>query len=228
LATLTNTLHSHLPLTDNRYWLSSVFNPQVLSLEHNGTRGFMNWRNPYVRSKIPVTLALRALYIALNVVAPFLHHGLSSWAPLAHIWVLSTTESLFLAGLFALSHNFELSDRDPKHFFKKSGGDAEEKQPVCWYKAQVETSCTYGGWVAGALTGGLNFQIEHHLFPRMSSAWYPTIQPVVQKICAKHGVRYRYFPHIHQNFLSMLRYMHEAGTGCGKRALLSPLAGGGA
>ncbi len=37
---------------------------------------------------------------------------------------------------------------------------------------QVETSSTYGGKIAGYLTGGLNFQIEHHLFPRMSSAWY--------------------------------------------------------
>jgi len=36
---------------------------------------------------------------------------------------------------------------------------------------QVETSSTYGGKIAGYLTGGLNFQIEHHLFPRMSSAW---------------------------------------------------------
>jgi len=61
---------------------------------------------------------------------------------------------------FALSHNFEDSNRYPT---------AAGQQ--CWYRMQVETSSTYGGKIAGYLTGGLNFQIEHHLFPRMSSAW---------------------------------------------------------
>ena len=30
-------------------------------------------------------------------------------------------------------------------------------------------------------------QIEHHCFPRMSSAWYPYIQPAVREVCKKHG-----------------------------------------
>ena len=47
---------------------------------------------------------------------------------------------------------------------------------ICWYKAQAETSCTYGGTIGMLLTGGLNLQIEHHLFPRISSWYYPIIQ----------------------------------------------------
>ena len=56
------------------------------------------------------------------------------------------------------------------------------------FKSQVETSCTYGGAISGYFTGGLNFQVEHHLFPRMSSAWYPYIAPTVRRVCAKHNV----------------------------------------
>jgi hypothetical protein len=38
-------------------------------------------------------------------------------------------------------------------------------EPVCWFKSQVDTSSTYGGLIAGMVTGGLNFQIERHLYP---------------------------------------------------------------
>jgi linoleoyl-CoA desaturase len=40
------------------------------------------------------------------------------------------------------------------------------------------------------LLGGLNYQIEHHLFPRTPHTLYPQIAPIVRRIAAKHGVRY--------------------------------------
>lgn len=116
-------------------------------------------------------------------------------------------ESLTLATLFGLSHNFENVDRDPTKPVRESG------EPVCWFKSQVETSSTYGAHISGALTGGLNFQVEHHLFPRMSSAWYPYIAPKVREICAKHNVNYAYYPWVWQNFISMIKYVNQAGTG---------------
>ena len=93
----------------------------------------------------------------------------------------------------------------------------------CWFKSQVETSSTYGGLIAGMLTGGLNFQVEHHLFPRMSSAWYPYIAPTVRRVCKKHGVRYAYYPWVWQNLWSTFKYMHQAGTGANWD--LEPLCG---
>jgi fatty acid desaturase len=115
--------------------------------------------------------------------------------------------SLALGLLFTLSHNFENADRDPTKSVRETG------EPVCWFKAQVQTSSTYGGILAGWLTGGLNFQVEHHLFPRMSSAWYPYIAPTVREICKKHGVNYTYYPWVWQNLYSTLKYTHEVGNG---------------
>lgn len=40
------------------------------------------------------------------------------------------------------------------------------------------------------LLGGLDYQIEHHLFPTMSRFHYPRIQPVVKRFCDTHGLRY--------------------------------------
>lgn len=137
-----------------------------------------------------------------------------------HILVMGACESVTLAALFALSHNFEQVDRDPT-----KGARGDDGKAVCWFKSQVETSSTYGSFIAGALKGGLNFQVEHHLFPRMSSAWYPYIAPSVTKVCKKHGVRYAYYPWVHQNFISTVKYLHQAGTGSNWESIMKPLNG---
>jgi fatty acid desaturase len=38
--------------------------------------------------------------------------------------------------------------------------------------------------------GGMNYQIEHHLFPAVANAHYPRIAPIVRRVCAEMGVHY--------------------------------------
>lgn len=190
------------------YWLSSVFNTQILTLQQAGAKEVgIKMNSPYVLKSRKYAIALRILYIYTNVVAPFVTIQGFSWNVLGHILTMGASSSLTLAILFALSHNFENADRDPTYDVRH-GGDQ-----ICWFKSQVETSSTYGGFISGCLTGGLNFQVEHHLFPRMSSAWYPYIAPKVREICEKHNVRYAYYPWVWQNLISTIKYVHQAGTG---------------
>jgi linoleoyl-CoA desaturase len=42
--------------------------------------------------------------------------------------------------------------------------------------------------------GGLNYQIEHHLFPRMCHLNYPRIAPIVREACAEFGITYHAYP----------------------------------
>jgi fatty acid desaturase (delta-4 desaturase) len=189
------------------YWLSSVFNLQVLDLKQRGAQSAgLRMDNDFIVSRRKYAIILRVLYIVTNVLSPFWHHGIG-WLPLAHVMAMGIAGSLTLAIPFTLSHNFEHCDRDPTADVRKTG------DPVCWFKSQVETSCTYGGFVSGCLTGGLNFQVEHHLFPRMNSAWYPYIAPAVREVCKKHGVKYVYYPWIWQNLISTMKYTHKVGTG---------------
>ncbi|CAJ1952913.1 unnamed protein product [Cylindrotheca closterium] len=198
----------YFPLVLAGYWMSTVFNPQILDLNHAGSSEIgYSWDNKYVQKSRKYAIALRLLYIYCNIVAPFQTNGGFSLEVLTHILVMGIAESLALASLFALSHNFEHADRDPTYEARKTG------EPVCWFKSQVETSSTYGGLVAGCLTGGLNFQVEHHLFPRMSSGWYPFIAPKVREICKKHNVKYAYYPYIWENLISTVKYLHQAGNG---------------
>jgi hypothetical protein len=78
--------------------------------------------------------------------------------------------------------------------------------------------------------GGLNFQIEHHLFPGVSHVHYQKLAPLVASVCAKYGVRYtsratvwqaiqahhRWLRHLGQAESAALLYVDRAGPApCG-------------
>ena len=62
-----------------------------------------------------------------------------------------------------------------------------------WAIHQLETTVDFarGNRVLSWLIGGLNFQIEHHLFPRISHVHYPMVARIVEDTCREFGVTYR-------------------------------------
>lgn len=64
-----------------------------------------------------------------------------------------------------------------------------------FYKHQVMTSHSFmdegiAGWATFIFTGGLNLQIEHHLFPCINHCHLPHIRKIVKQTCKKHDVKY--------------------------------------
>ena len=100
-----------------------------------------------------------------------------------------------LSNLFIISHNTPELKRDP---FDKCN---------CWYKCQIESSSTYGGRIAGFLTGGLNYQIEHHIFPNCNSCYLPEIHQETRNICKKNGVNYSYYPNLLSNIYTTYQHL---------------------
>jgi linoleoyl-CoA desaturase len=72
-----------------------------------------------------------------------------------------------------------------------------------WAAHQVETTVDFArrSRVVSWLLGGLNFQIEHHLFPRICHINYPALARIVEETCGKFGVRYT----AHASFWAGLR-----------------------
>ena len=65
--------------------------------------------------------------------------------------------------------------------------------------------------------GGLNFQVEHHLFPRVSHALYPRLAGVVREVCAEHGVPHRANPTFTSALRSHYRWLRRMGRADGGR-----------
>src|SRR5690606_5202860 len=76
--------------------------------------------------------------------------------------------------------------------------DAGRRIEVPWQVHQMQTTanfCVGRRWLT-RYVGGLNHQIEHHLFPRTCSVHYPALAAIVRSVAERHGVPY----HSHETF----------------------------
>jgi fatty acid desaturase len=81
-----------------------------------------------------------------------------------------------------------------------------------YLRKQVVTSRNVtGGWLTNTALGGLNYQIEHHLFPGMPSPNLGKAQPIVQAYCEEIGVPYEQTSLI-ESYRQALRHLHEVGA----------------
>ncbi len=69
-----------------------------------------------------------------------------------------------------------------------------------------------GGWLVDVALGGLNYQIEHHLFPSMPCTALRRAQPLVRAHCAAYGVSYAQTGLL-DSYRQTLRYLHGVGRG---------------
>jgi fatty acid desaturase len=84
-------------------------------------------------------------------------------------------------------------------------------EKVDYLRRQVLTSRNIsGGWFMDFLLGGLNNQIEHHLFPSMPRPNQPRARKLVLEYCAEHGIKYAETT-LFGSFAIVLRYLHQIG-----------------
>lgn len=88
-----------------------------------------------------------------------------------------------------------------------------------WAVHQVETSVDFArrSRVVTWLLGGLNFQIEHHLFPRISHVHYPAISRLVEATCRDFGIPYAEHASFRAGIASHFRWLRRMGRPGGSR-----------
>ena len=82
-----------------------------------------------------------------------------------------------------------------------------------WAIHQVQSTANFAtnNPIVTWFCGGLNFQIEHHLFPKISHVHYPQISRIVRQTCLEHNLNYIEFPHMTAAVQSHYRYLRELG-----------------
>jgi linoleoyl-CoA desaturase len=148
----------------------------------------------------------RLVFLGLAFGLPLAFHSLSS--VLACFAIAGVTLGLTLSIVFQLAHCVE------EAYFARPDGDSH-LVPREWAAHQVESTVNFapGNRVLGWFVGGLNFQIEHHLFPRVCHLHYPALSVIVAEVCRKHGVGYFSHPTIGAAFRSHCRWLRLMGRG---------------
>jgi linoleoyl-CoA desaturase len=147
----------------------------------------------------------KALYAVFYILIPAYFVGWRTWAiGFASMQVIM---GLVLALVFQLAHVVEHAEF--VHIEPNDTMKLEEE----WAIHQVKTTANFAprNKVISWFVGGLNFQVEHHLFPRISHVHYPAISEIVKKTCREFGIAYHEFPTMTRAIGSHFRMMRQLG-----------------
>lgn len=125
----------------------------------------------------------KAVYYTFLLVIPMLVLDLPWYQILLGFFCLHVVEGLTLSLIFQLGHIVEGTA------FPKPKGI---NMPYSWAEHQLYTSANYGcgSSLVNFIAGGLNFQIEHHLFTNICHVHYPKIAPIVRETAHEFGLPY--------------------------------------
>lgn len=186
---------------ENRYYPVASFVFLSLSLLQPLECIFTNIYNKCVHI-VPANLKLCLfnvldilLYIFIVFILPF-----QIWTPFYAI-----KHALFPYYLLSIIFIFNSS---VNHFHK----DSIKGQNKNWYIHQVTTSNNFGShWPHYYTSIGLNYQIEHHLFPSVNHCHLHDIQPIVKKLCVKHGIPYHHTGGYKEALMGVYEHLREMG-----------------
>ncbi|HOZ84183.1 MAG TPA: acyl-CoA desaturase [Niabella sp.] len=125
----------------------------------------------------------KILHIVLFIVIPILTVGAGKWA--IGFIIYAAFAGFVLSIVFQLAHTVEdtafpvpdvttnkVEDEWAIHQLKTTANFATKSRLACWFM------------------GGLNFQVEHHLFPKISHIHYPKINKIIKETCTEFNVTY--------------------------------------
>ena len=149
-----------------------------------------------------IFLAGKLTFVALALGIPLLVH--SFWVVALFYGVTVFVLGMVLSVVFQQAHCVEEAE-----FPTPDDGRIDN----AWAIHQAETTVDFArrSWAASWLLGGLNFQIEHHLFPRICHVNYPALAQVVEETCHDFGVRYAEHESFRAGLASHFRWLRRMG-----------------
>lgn len=143
----------------------------------------------------------KIIYVILSLVLPIIFLG---WIKALIVFLVVT----FVCGLF-ISIVFQLA-----HVVESTDFPVEKKIETEWAVHQVNTTSNFAvnNKMLFWMLGGLNFQIEHHLFPKVSHIHYPQISRLVKETCKEFNIAYHEYASMVEAFASHLLYLRKMGT----------------
>jgi len=161
----------------------------------SGPMKFTAWRHL-------VFWVTKGLFVGVYIVVPIMMVGWLAW--LIGFLVITLVCGALISIVFQLAHVVEGTT-----FLEKR--DEMVKQD--WAIDQLRSTSNFGtrsGFLHWML-GGLNFQIEHHLFPRISHIHYPAVGDLVRKTCVEYGIRYNEYKSMFSAMISHIALLRRLG-----------------
>jgi linoleoyl-CoA desaturase len=146
--------------------------------------------------------ATKLTYFTMFIVLPMFLVGVVE--TIVGYLVLTSVCGIVIAVVFQLAHVVEDTTFP---------APVEGKLDVEWAVHQINTTSNFAtkNKIVSWFTGGLNYQVEHHLFPNICHLHYKHISPIVQKTAKEFGVPYHSIPTLGKAIFSHTNRLKELG-----------------
>jgi linoleoyl-CoA desaturase len=143
-------------------------------------------------------------YVGVFLVVPIFMVGVME--TIIGYLVIALITGFIIAIVFQLAHvveNAQFETPDVKNY----------KVENEWAVHQIQTTANFAtkSKIVSWFTGGLNYQVEHHLFPRISHVHYPKISELVRETCEQFGIQYLEFPTVLSAVRSHVVHLKQVG-----------------
>lgn len=164
---------------------------------------YIDIRHP--RGEVAKLFGMKLVYYVYTIVLPLLLLDITWWQFLIGFVAMHLTAGVILGVVFQLAHVVE----GPEHFMAAG----QETMEDSWLVHEMKTTSDFGrgNRLLCWYVGGLNFQVEHHLFPKVCSIHYPAISPIVEEVASKHGIPYHSHRTLRDAIASHLRMLKRLG-----------------
>ncbi|MFM2387848.1 MAG: hypothetical protein RL660_2605 [Bacteroidota bacterium] len=155
----------------------------------------------------------KVFFVAVYMALPIYLLGFNTW--LIGFLITHVAMGFVLAIVFQLAHVVEHCEFVPAY---------DDKQiDEAWAIHQVRTTANFArtNKIVNWYVGGLNFQVEHHLFPHVSHVHYPAISEIVKQTCKEYDLPYNDFPTMWGAVKSHFKMMKEFGQRDTREAALA-------
>lgn len=152
------------------------------------------------------TLAItKALYFSIWIVLPILFFDIPWWYVPIGFFIMHYTAGLILSVVFQLAHIIE----DAETPLPDESGNMKNT----WAIHQLFTTVNFGtkSRILNWFTGGLNHQVEHHIFPHISHVHYTKISKIVRETAKEFNLPYNEYKSMQSAVLSHFRHLKELG-----------------
>jgi linoleoyl-CoA desaturase len=157
---------------------------------------FVNW-GTLVISKL--------IYLTMWIVLPMLILDLAWWKILIGFFVMHYTAGLILSVVFQLAHVME----DAEMPVPETDGSLKNT----WAIHQLKTTVNFSpkNRLINWFTGGLNHQVEHHIFPNISHIHYGKIAEIVKKTAQEFNLPYNEYKTTRKAIIAHFSYLRLMG-----------------
>ena len=149
--------------------------------------------------ELVILITSKILYYTYMMVIPILVLDIPFLYVLIGFLTIHFVAGFILSITFQLAHVVE--DISHESAFEKSVMDDS------WAIHQLKTTCNFArkSQLLNWYLGGLNFQIEHHLYPNICHIHYRKLSDIVKNTAEEHNIQYHEYPNMFQAMLSHYR-----------------------